>query len=52
LIIDKGTTGNSPTPFSSMMFWALIFATDMVPGEMGRAAKEPKSRVNMDEMLG
>jgi hypothetical protein len=35
-----------------MMFWALILAADMVPGEMGRAAKEPKRRENMAEMLG
>lgn len=47
---EKGK-GYIPTPFSLIMFCALVFAADVMAGEEDAAAKEPKRRVNMDAMV-
>lgn len=41
--------GDSPTAFSSMIFWA--FSTDMVRSR-GGPAKDPNRRRNMKAMVG
>lgn len=44
-----GMGGNLPTPFSLIKVWALVLAAADMVGE--GAAKEPKRRVKMEEMV-
>jgi len=49
--VCKETQGKDiPTPFSSMMLWALTFAADIAAGDVG--VKDPKRRRNMEAMVG
>lgn len=47
----KETQGRDiPTPFSSMIFWALTLAADIAAGDVG--VKDPKRRRIMEAMVG